>query len=80
MRKTAKRWADCNPAAMAKQSEAAIMYTFQDAKDDILKMAEALRVIGYPNTNIDQNDELYDSDNAKKYIRNNFSLEDLEHE
>lgn len=39
------RWAKCDPKAMAKMSEAAIMYALQDAKSDILRMHAELETL-----------------------------------
>ena len=75
MKRQVKRWVNSSPAAMAKQSESAIMYAFQDAKDDILKMAEALRAIGYPRRGTTE--EAMDLDEIAKYVQANFSLDDL---
>lgn len=75
MKRQAEIWAKCDPKAMATQSEAAIMYAFQDAKDDILKMAEALKVIGYPRRGTGE--EAMDLDDIAKYVQANFSIDDL---
>ena len=73
MNKQVKSWAKCNPAEMAKlMSETTLKYTLLDAKYDILKMAEALRVIAYP-----AGDEALIGD-AADFIRANFSIDDLE--
>ena len=75
MKRQAEKWRNCNPAEMAKQSEAAIMYAFQDAITDILRMAEVLRVIGYPQRGTDE--ESMNLDNIAKYVHENFSMDDL---
>ena len=76
MKRPVHRWANCNPSAMAQQSEAAIMYAFQDAKDDILQMAEILRIIGYPRRGTYEEDmDIFDIAN---YIQANFKLSDLD--
>lgn len=68
-------WEKCNPVAMARQSECAIMYAFQDATSDILKMAEVLRVIGYPRRGTKE--ETMDIEDIAKYVQTNFSMDDL---
>ena len=75
MKRSIERWKNCNPKAMAKQSEAAIMYAFMDAKEDILKMAEALQVIAYPRRGTEE--ENMDIEDIINYIHTNFSREDL---
>lgn len=75
MKRQVNRWSNCNPAEMAKQSEAAIMYALQDAKADILRMAEALTVIGYPRRGTEE--EQMDLDDIAKYVQANFSMADL---
>jgi hypothetical protein len=48
LERTIEQWRNCDPRAMAKQSEAAVMYAFTDAKADILKLASertALRAL-----------------------------------
>jgi hypothetical protein len=42
LNRSIETWEKCDPAAMAKQSEAAIMFAFQDARADILKLNEAI--------------------------------------
>ena len=48
MERPVKQWVNCDPKQMSMMSAAAIAYALADAKKDILKMAEALQVIGYP--------------------------------
>lgn len=55
MKRTIEQWKNCEPSAMSAQSNAAIMFAFQDAKADILELhAEMLRMkniaraIAYP--------------------------------
>ena len=72
MKRSARTWNNSDPAAMAKQSEAAIMWAFMDAKEDILRMAEALLVIGYPRRGTEEEDM-----NIEKYVQANFGLDDL---
>ena len=75
MKRTVSVWKNSDPATMAKQSEAAIMYAFQDAKEDILRMADMLRIIGYPILNTYEED--MDLADIKEFVRTNFSLEEL---
>ncbi len=42
LNRSIETWEKCDPAAMAKQSEAAIMYALQDAREDILKLHAAI--------------------------------------
>jgi hypothetical protein len=45
LNRTIETWAKCDPKLMATMSEAAIMYAFQDARADILRMnAELVRL------------------------------------
>jgi hypothetical protein len=37
------QWRDCDPKAMATMSQAAIMYAFQDARSDILRLHDEVR-------------------------------------
>lgn len=75
MRRTFEQWNGCDPKAMAQQSEAAIRFAFEDAKADILKMAEALRTIGFPRRGTPEADmDIYD---VGRYIESNFSREDI---
>ena len=60
---------------MSLMSAAAIMYALEDAKKDILKMAEALQVIGYPRRGTYE--EMMDLDDVAKYVQDNFGLSDL---
>ena len=75
MKRSATVWKNSDPAAMAKQSEAAIMWAFQDAKEDILRMAEALRVIGHPHNNTWEED--MDYEDIARFVQRNFSYGDL---
>lgn len=75
MERMVKQWKACNPFEMSLMSEAAIAYALQDAKKDILKMAEALRVIGYPCRGTEE--ESMDLDAIAKYVQANFSLDEL---
>lgn len=45
MNRSVKQWAGCEPALMAQQSEAAIMYALKDAKTDIAELSTALKGI-----------------------------------
>lgn len=38
LNRTAEQWQKCDPKAMAKMSEAAIMYALADARSDVLRM------------------------------------------
>ena len=51
------------------------MWAFQDAKEDILRMAEALRVIGHPHNNTWEED--MDYEDIARFVQRNFSYGDL---
>lgn len=38
LQRTVEQWRECDPKAMARMSEAAVMYALQDAKADVLRM------------------------------------------
>lgn len=38
MNRSIERWSICSPAAMVKQSAAAVQYAFEDARHDILEL------------------------------------------
>lgn len=42
MKRKIEQWRNCEPAAMANQSQAALTYAFIDAKADILALHEAI--------------------------------------
>ena len=55
MNRSIERWKVCLPSAMAKQSEAAITYAFEDARHDIIELADQnarlrglLKIAAYP--------------------------------
>lgn len=45
MKRNIDRWRGCDPTAMARQSEAAIVYAFEDARSDILALHAALHAL-----------------------------------
>jgi hypothetical protein len=75
MKRKFEQWNSCDPKAMAQQSEAAIRSAFEDAKEDILKMAEALRNIGYPKRGSLESD--WDQYDIGRYVESNFDRDDL---
>ena len=44
MKRKIEQWRNCEPAAMATQSQAALTFAFEDAKADILALHEAGRL------------------------------------
>lgn len=45
MQRSIDQWAQCDPKAMANQSQAAIAFAFEDAKADIAELHAALDVL-----------------------------------
>lgn len=43
LQRSIEQWRSSDPVAMAEQSKAAIYFAFQDARADILALAEALK-------------------------------------
>jgi hypothetical protein len=55
MNRSIDQWRGCVPSSMAKQSDAAIIFAFEDAKHDILELAKEnkrlrsmLKIAAYP--------------------------------
>jgi len=76
MKRSASKWNNSVPEAMARQSKAAITFAFEDAKADILQMAEMLRIAAYPKRGTDE--ESMDEFDVAEMIQANFTLEDLD--
>ena len=75
MQRKIEQWANCNPEAMAKMSENAIMFAFKDAKADIVEMAKILEAIAYPRRGTqEENMSLQD---FAELIQSKFSLDEL---
>jgi len=71
-----KQWNECNPSSMVNQmSDSALIYALDDAKHDILKLAEIVRMIGFPRRGTEE--ESFDIFDASKLILSNFTLEEL---
>ena len=75
MKRTFEQWNNCDPKAMAQQSEAAIRFAFEDAKADLLKMAEALRTIAFPKRG--EPESYWDQYDIGRYVEANFSRDDI---
>ena len=76
MTRTAKEWAAFNPADVVWPTRESPLKAFQDAKADILKMAEVLRFIGYPVPG--DPDSVKSCCAATEYVRANFTLSELD--
>ena len=78
MKRTAKEWAAFNPVDVVWPTRESPLKAFQDAKADILKMAEAFRVIAYPAEVMMPEVYLGCLEDAVDFIKLNFRLADLD--
>ncbi len=75
MKRKIEQWANCNPEAMAKMSENAIMFAFKDAKSDIVAMAKILEAIAYPRRGTKE--ESMSLQDFADLIQSKFTFDDL---
>jgi hypothetical protein len=83
MNRSIDRWNVCNPSAMAQQSIAAITYAFEDARHDMLELAqqnkrlrELLRISAYPSRGTDEESlTIYD---FAQIVQSAYTLDQLE--
>ena len=78
MKRTAKEWAalDAEALSLAWFSHEPMIRALNEAKADILKMAEVLRFIGYPVPG--DPDSVKSCCAATEYVRANFTLSELD--
>lgn len=83
MNRTIDRWKVCLPSAMAQQSEAAIVYAFEDARHDIIELADQnarlrslLMITAYPRRGTKE--EAIDICTFAELVRSIYTFEQLE--
>lgn len=76
MNRKISQWEACDPKAMAKMSEAAIMYALSDAKADILELFNDIKKIAYPARGSES--EYWDIYDACDYLQAKYSIKDFD--
>jgi hypothetical protein len=83
MNRSIDRWKACVPSSMVKQSDAAIIFAFEDARHDILELADQnarlrsmLKIAAYPRRGTEEeNMQIY---LFAKMVQSVYTLEQLE--
>lgn len=75
LQRSVATWAKCDPKAMAVQSESAVFYALKDAREDILVLAQALRVVAYPRRGTAE--DFLDITTAAEFIQKLLTFDDV---